>query len=705
MQNKKGFTLVEMLVVIGLTAIILGLFMAPLIEGLQFTHRTQTSVMAQDNARLALAQVSRDLSDAMYVYDNTHEPINFPMADIDGQELTAPPQALFAKIDMVLPRMKGYCVSPKHTTGVSREYKREDQTTLKSAAKFGTAPIEAAPLCPVDGSKLELRPIQPAVADTRVVRYFIGLADPSSPYVNPYPYDKDAPKKNSVPTKGMDSASSVATGEPMASNMYVLYRVEFNPMDPLLFPKYKTNASGNQVLRTLHDNLSDPNFFYSKETNPDSTYIDANGQKVAEPYWHAWKKICKAVVTVGDTDLINVKYGSSPSYTPTITPTISFAPTAIQNDPLVPTTQVGDEPERGELTSASASAPPTAYKGSYGHWVTTPVTVAGKTVSAYEVTLTGQRKNPSSGAQMTATYKTIYDSATGDMCIWYVDSANSGNNRVVFDMDQYMSPDPSTTAGQALLQYGIGEVSPKASDAIFGYVPGLNFLVDARKGLVNFAFPHIDTTVSSGNTRASFAVKTSDLNSIYNGAAVPEGAHRFWVFNHPGIATSGAYYTQASDQLLNNSTVVPGMEQVIGPDCNPGQSFGAPVVYTRIPFWNVNAEPGLNQYKVDTKYSDGRVSNGAAVYFMSNQTYKSGGTDVRLPETSNLAGLTYTTTTDIYMLYYEQNNQIGDSLRANYVTKELVTVTMGIQIYDPNDVGKPQSLQLTNKIRLRNIAS
>ena len=50
-----------------------------------------------------------------------------------------------------------------------------------------------------------------------------------------------------------------------------------------------------------------------------------------------------------------------------------------------------------------------------------------------------------------------------------------------------------------------------------------------------------------------------------------------------------------------------------------------------------------------------------------------------------------------------QNNLKGDLLHANYVTKELMTIIMGIRIYDSNS-GKVQAVQLTNKMRLKNIA-
>lgn len=690
-DNRRGFTLLEMLVVIGLTAIVMGLIFGPLFESLGFTHRTQTMVSAQDNARLALSQISKDLSDAIYVYDNTHDPINFPMEPKNvgnSKNVTpsawisskgVPPQAYYAKIDMVLPRMKGYCSSNSHPSTESREYDRGE---------------EAAPTCPKDGSRLELRPVQPSTPDTHIVRYFIGLADPGATtyaatdptgkaqtlYVNPY-----APFYN-------DSAT--ANNRTVSSNMYVLYRVEFNPSDPTLIPQNHKDGTP----RSLSEKLNDPNFFYNTDSNG-STYVDSQGNTVGEPYWHAWKKICRAIVTIGDTDLVKVTYADDANHTPIVTPTVTFAPTAVSNDPLVPTSQASDDPEHSAPAGASENAPPVSYRATYGHWVL-----------PYEVTLT--QKN---GTTYKTAVSTASDSTSGDMCIYRSDGTQ------IFDIDRYLS-----SAAQS--SYGAGTIYSGGDTALLSQ-PELAFTVDAAKGLVNCAFPHVNKTVSTnlssvlnGYSAASFSVATSDINTFYaNWKAVsPESAHRLWEIHDPAdwaipstysTGLSATATTISKDQMLGNSTVVPGMERVIGPNCNPGQSFGKPVQYSRVPFWNLNTEPGLNQYKIDVNYgqmprADGSTAGAGAgaLYFMSNQTY-SGGTDVHLPTATDYTGLGLTGTIDqIYVLYYEQNNQVGDSLRANYVTKSLLTVTFGMQIYDSTD-GKPQSLQLTNKIRLRNIAS
>ena len=174
--------------------------------------------------------------------------------------------------------------------------------------------------------------------------------------------------------------------------------------------------------------------------------------------------------------------------------------------------------------------------------------------------------------------------------------------------------------------------------------------------------------------------------------------YRTWEFHHPAdrVLPYGNRGTILASRILGNSSVVPGLEKVIGPYNNdPTRS----ILYSRIPFYDMMNEPAPNQYKVDVQHpvldNNGDTIAGmegtAAIYFHSTQAEY--GIGVPLP-----AGR------QIYLLYYEQNNKPGDSLRANYVTKELVTVTLGVRIYDAS-TSKPQTVQLTSKVRLRNISN
>ncbi|HUV03746.1 MAG TPA: prepilin-type N-terminal cleavage/methylation domain-containing protein, partial [Armatimonadota bacterium] len=317
-SDNRGFTLVEILVVLALTMIIMGLVLIPLVQSFKLTRRAEVMVRAQDDARLALSLISRDLAYAMYVYDNTKHPMDFPVVDQDGNPITV--TVPYARVDLVLPRMRAYCTSPDHTPGVAREYPTH---YVDPTGKENVLLDEAAPTCPEDGSPLQLRPIEPLAPDTKIVRYFVGLKDPAKPYSNGYTHKLTAAEED---------------------NLYVLYRVEFSPSDPDLF---ENTGPGD-----LENNINDGSFFYN---------LNVSG--FGETYAEAWRKISRPIVTLDGTDLVRIKYVDYEGVVVTIvTPTVRFEPTAIYNDPLVPTSESADDPEHGDT-------PPTVFKASYGHWV------------------------------------------------------------------------------------------------------------------------------------------------------------------------------------------------------------------------------------------------------------------------------------------------------------------------------------------------
>ncbi len=592
-NNRKGFTLIEILVVLALTILILGLVFYPVIESFGFTRRAETMVRAQDNARFALEQVSRELADAMFVYDNTNQPIDFPVTDGNGNPVTV--KVLYAKVDIVLPRMMGFCTSSTHPAGAQKEFPRHDPLFPELD--------EAHPSCPIAGcgAPLELRPAQPLAADKFIVRYFIGLADPSKPYANGYT------------TKFSEGAD----------NMFVLYRAEFSPYDRKLFDDPTTAA--------FQDNLRDPSFFYG-------------------PHSAQWRKISRPVVTIPHTDLIVREFSG---VTPVITPTVKFTPTAIYNDPLVPTTESDDDPEHGE-------ALPTVYKASYGQW-TTPI----------EVTLTREGQN-----NQKISYRAVQAAATPPNpptdCMLLLPNGDS-----LFNISNYLRT-------KALSPYRAGQIGPVDK-------PEVAFTIDFNKGMVDFAFPVVDVSASSnlpstiGKMAVSKTVSTDDINNAYvPGGAVSQDRYRSLIVNEPGFLPT---------PIGNFPTVVAGSERIVAPDAAPGANWGKPLRYSRVPSYLY--EPGLNQYQLDTEYNDGTTTSPlglACLFFHSYQTNQPGSGVALPPGVSNLH------------VYYEvQNNKKGDTLRANYVTKSLLTVVMGIRIYDPTS-GKPQSVQLTNKVKLRNVA-
>lgn len=284
--------MIEILVVIAITVILLGLIMYPVIRTFNLTRQANVMVMAQDTARNTLEQITRELGQAMFVYDNSNSPINFPVTDPKGNNIVL--QALYGKIDFVLPKMFMHCNNPDHDESKGpRDYERGD---------------EAFPPCPVCGStNVEARPKEPLSQDTKIVRYFVGLKDPTKPrdWV-----DEGAPE-----------------------NGFVLYRAEFDPYDTDLIDR--DSQTGKPI-------LDDPNFFYG-------------------PHSEAWRKISHVVGPVKDVDDVIITLNDAGDGIQAISPSIRFQLTSVTNDSFEPA-YISD------LAAETPNAVPTVFRSSYGGW-------------------------------------------------------------------------------------------------------------------------------------------------------------------------------------------------------------------------------------------------------------------------------------------------------------------------------------------------
>src|SRR5437879_13374732 len=72
---RRGFTLIELLVVMAITAILLGLIFGPMLQGFNLTNRARVQVLTQDTARSAMETIQRNLSNGVFVFDNSNQPI------------------------------------------------------------------------------------------------------------------------------------------------------------------------------------------------------------------------------------------------------------------------------------------------------------------------------------------------------------------------------------------------------------------------------------------------------------------------------------------------------------------------------------------------------------------------------------------------------------------------------------------------------
>jgi hypothetical protein len=415
--------------------------------------------------------------------------------------------------------------------------------------------------------------------------------------------------------------------------------------------------------RTPDRNRQDPDFFYN---------TNENGHN--ETYAEAWRKISRPVAAVEDVDLVTLKYDRDGD--PVVSPTVCFAPTAVYNDPLTPVSQ------------GSGDAPPTVYKASYGNWVL-----------PYKVVL-------QPGSSPAITYETMPGAALNsgsedpptDMCVYRVDYTQPGKPAYtfVFNITHY----ERSRFGNNI--YGVGDMLPSIAAQ-----RERAFMVDTVKGTVSCAFPNV------------YKAYCNNLNGLVQERF---GKRNVWmplsgVASTDSVAADGTLlinYGPAGGsmdpRILPNATVVPGTVRIFAPDGTLGpdlkwvKGFVHPLVpYASAP--SLTSDPGVNQFSVDIGYKpdtpgDPETGVAAAVHFSRPKTIS--GSDAVLPTSHSDGSQTYQGVNNILLYYEVQNNKKSDILRASYITKSMMTVQVGMRIYDAG-TGRAQVANLANKVRLKNV--
>lgn len=328
LNNKRGFTLIEILVVMAISIILMWLVLYPVTQSLLLTRRAQAMVDAQDSARVAIEQMSRELGQAMYVYDNANSPVSLPIRTPGGSTTFVPLN--FARVDFILPKIVMHCNNPDHPAGKPRDYPRITQDAN------GRTYFLAEPPCPycVAANKpvttdVEARPKLPLEQETTVVRYFLGLAN-----------NRLGPQPDGTHNYGWVSPwdKETVAGE---ENQVVLYRVEFSPYDESLFG---TKPGSKSTSEWVAGNLADPGFFYSS----DPAIADA------------WKRQARVIGIGKYEDLVVANQGAGGSVI-SVEPTVTFRTAAIDNDTFAGTSS-------NDASFEYPDAVPTRYSAAYGYW-------------------------------------------------------------------------------------------------------------------------------------------------------------------------------------------------------------------------------------------------------------------------------------------------------------------------------------------------
>ncbi len=719
--RRSAFTLIELLVVIALTSILMLIVFKPLISSIELTSRATTQTESQAAARDAMSQVSQILSSAQYVMDPTGNPVNIWTTDSTGATVVVP--TLFTQMEYV---------PPAHSL---------DQNPYLSNGSVAL-PIDPTTGMPyTDSAAPEQKGVALPLANGILLgKLFLATANnvsgpgilsqngtPLKPYFNYYEYANTA--ANLRPTgKIRDS-----------HNPITLYKAEVTTYipDPAntqhFIPNLKLFHTGTDITapddtKTAPIILHDPNFFYDnslaggKEAGAGSTlwavpgWKDLNGDGKVQ-IWENWRAVSTSLVRTDKVDLLSLLRDSLTNAVvydpvtklPTISPLATFKPAFVQNDPGVAT----------NLDNSGNESPypisPT-FVSQYDHWS-----------SNYRVFLyrdNGSGTDPTQRNPLDL-YEGYYSAANAAFRIVHITGIAPGA----------ALPNPDA----------LPDVSPQLANGVFNNPSTqLGFTVSSNKGLVSFAYP--STTVVHGPSPA-FApapqrYSPNDINTAYSAfGPLGPGARRFLMLTamplsstgYPTLNLAGIISPLNPASGLATVSIVPGTEQIFGPDQRRGTHYGHRVQYTRVSA--ASGFTGPNQYKINY-VNNANIPGGVtgstppsllagyvefdnqpdgSQYNAGNLTINNGTDpttaqpavgDHMLPifKTNPATGIVDgSATADPVEVYYNfQMNQSGDVVKFDYMTRDLMNFTLEMRLYDIGS-GKPQVTRLTDKVKVRNL--
>ncbi len=727
--HQSGFTLVELLVVIALTSILFTIIFRPLVSSLQLSNRAATQTEGQAAARDLTAQLNSILSNAEYVQDQTPatSTVNLWLTDANGATFVVP--SYFTMIEYVPPahQLDQYAYSPGSGVPI------DPTTGLPSYGATGFTPGQSGLAFPLVNG-LVLGRIFYGLTDNKSVNGLYGQnGTPAKPYFNFYEW--------------ATSDSGLRTGNYSIKNhnTYTLYKAEVSTSisDPnnvgsfipnlMLFhtgpdSSSQTDMTDGPIL------IHDPNFFYDNSLaggnapnagDPKfwavSGWKDLNGDGKVE-IWENWRAVSSSLIRNDKVDLLSYQRDTItniPTYDganhPIYNVLATFKPAAVQNDPGVGTSvdNAGNE---------APNATPANFTTQYDHW--------NSNYRVFIYRATGSGGDPTQTNPLNY-YEGIIDPSTGLQKIVHVTGLAPGAP----------APDPTTlpdVSGQ--LTNGIFTTKP-AGDSIF------SFNVSMNRGLIGFGYP--STTVvhlpASPYSPLPQRYSPDDVNNADAGfGALGVGSKRHLSLS-AGLSTgtwgggqlnpAGIYSPlNPASGIAPTVSIVPGTEQVFGPDQRPGIHYGHRIQYTRVA--SAAGFTGPNQYWINytnnSNIPGGITASTPAsllagyIQFDSQMDYAqqfnagtlsvNAGTDVNTGQPAagthmlpifkfdpSLGAINSSMPADPIEVYYNfQMNQPSDVVRVDYMSRTMMIFSLEMRLYDVGS-GKPQVTRLTDKINVGNL--
>lgn len=360
-RRTHAFTLIELIVVMAITAILLTIITIPVIQSFNLTRSAQSFADAQNRARLLIDQITREVGNSVGVRDNSGirgaQILSIPSDPDRNGTINGYADVLVenVKLDILMAAAGDPRRGPSGAL-LNPNLLRDPNGDPSDPNNWKEDPTLRTPIG---------QPVLPAAGGFRMVRYFIGLRRPFTtganpvaiPYLNPY---------DGLLTRG-------ASGQ---DNLYVLYRADVElrrwnagrrawELNTELFQD--ANSDG------IADDLDDPGFFTLRQgvdfTPAGNLPLTAAGE-VKASRMQAWLRRSRVVTEISRYDMIRpifnrvtrqVAYDGD---VPRIYPLVQFTPTRVINEPAEGMVAV----RSGEETANAEKVGPDVFRTDFGGW-------------------------------------------------------------------------------------------------------------------------------------------------------------------------------------------------------------------------------------------------------------------------------------------------------------------------------------------------
>lgn len=723
-RGHRAFTLVELIIVIALTAVLFALLLVPLVNAIRYTQQAQIVTAAQDAARTTRERLTRELGSALFVFDGTSHPFVSAAQAMPGDDRYT--NFLDLEIPGVDPNTGAYKSTVAHAYACKLDFA---QPKAVSSSVTQVDPTTGEPISyrqTQNGSAIISDPayVFPLAAGTTVTRYSAGLKDPTKPYNNT--------------REGKSNGTT--------DNTYILYRAQFqpyvaetdangNPMVPasvvpntnLFATKPKLDANGKPVLDaqgkpvTIPE-LDDPDFFRYVKAG-DVNWLDDThaAYTAATASTHnarvdKWVQIAKPVIPGPNVDLIllphntdnTLVYDTATGAFPGVAHSgVAHDPVGNKNYPIVntsvtfrPGTISGDAIPGTTSDYGNQAAPMVAGESGYAYVPTVYTATSRSWALPYHVSLyPGNYGSPLPSAPVYY-FDTQISSVT--------DTTNNPPLYVAGDLLEFKHVDLNDMPGT--LVYNITRAYPLAGNgASLGGTDFVPLTVNPDTGTLNFGTPSLPGGPLDRNNRNWDYFYNALADTDPNGGVNAEGKIDLTKIDltKPGQSAKVAppltdlTKAPASAPNVRNAHIAPSGIRVTGPDTTAGPSHGLIVPYTEINR-SLAALPGENQYTVDYAQNVIQVSQTATDYLRDNLSTK---VTVVYDYQANM------TLMDPARAYsYGQTNanpSILDNtylpmqVKVDYQTRDLIDVSIGVRIYDITN-NRAQVIPAETKIKIGN---